>query len=72
MLVQIAAHQPFLERISVQEALPCGDFGFLARGKLRGPVVRRALLDPSDDLLLIRSIDASKPKGIPASGLVFS
>ena len=31
MLVQKAAHQPLLERIAVQEALPCGDFGFLAR-----------------------------------------
>ena len=30
MLVQIAAHQPLLERIPVQKALPCGDVGFLA------------------------------------------
>ena len=71
MLIQIAAHQPLLERVPVQEALPCGDFGFLARGKPRRPLVRRALLDPSDDLLLIRWIDARQAERHPSEWMGF-
>ena len=71
MLVHIAAHQPLLERVSVQEALPCGDFGLLPRGKLRGPVVQRALLDPTDDLLLIRWIDARQAERHPSEWMGF-
>ena len=31
MLVQEAAHEPFLEGVAVEEALPFSDFRFLAR-----------------------------------------
>src|SRR5262249_41129874 len=62
---------PLLKRIPVQKALPCGDVGFLACGKGRRPLIRRTLLDPADNLLLIRWVDARQAERHPRKRMGF-